>query len=288
MVTQTPAHCPGPSHPLPPARALYSRVNDPAPKILIAILAKQKESMLPLDLRCIEALDYPKSSILVYIRTNCNTDRTRQILEQWANRMRLSSAAMEIDASDVMEKVDVFDVHEWNAVRFRVLGHIRNISLLRTLDHGCAYYFAADVDNFIRPLTLRELVALSLPIVAPFLRTVEPGMRYSNFHADIDIDGYFRDGPRYNQVPAQELIGVIELPVVHCTYLIRADVIPQLNYQDSSGRHEYVVFSESARRNGVPQYLDNRQVYGYLTFDDGKGAVERAAKLIDVHMENAR
>ena len=58
--------------------------------------------------------------------------------------------------------------------------------------------------------------------------------------------------------------GVVEVPVVNHTYLVRADVIPELTYQDASRRHEYVIFSDSARKAGIPQYLDNRQVYGYV------------------------
>ena len=69
--------------------------------------------------------------------------------------------------------------------------------------------------------------------------------------------------------------------MVHCTYLVRADVIPELTYEDASGRHEYVVFSDSARKAGIPQYFDNRQVYGYITFgeDDEQhvsGGIEQA------------
>ncbi len=58
------------------------------------------------------------------------------------------------------------------------------------------------------------------------------------------------------------------MDVIHCTYLVRADVIRRLRYDDGSGRHEYVIFSDSARRNDVPQYLDTREVYGYLTLQD--------------------
>jgi len=53
-----------------------------------------------------------------------------------------------------------------------------------------------------------------------------------------------------------------------------------LSYVDGSGRHEYVVFAESARRAGITQYLDNRQVYGYLTLEDTSGATQAAAKLL--------
>lgn len=40
--------------------------------------------------------------------------------------------------------------------------------------------------------------------------------------------------------------------------------IDVLFYGSNAPRRDALLFSESARRAGVPQYLDNRQVYGYL------------------------
>ncbi len=54
------------------------------------------------------------------------------------------------------------------------------------------------------------------------------------------------------------------MPVVNGTYLVRADMCPSLMYEDASARDAYVVFSENARKAGILQYLDNRQVYGYV------------------------
>ena len=144
-------------------RELHSIVVGP-PKVLLAILAKQKEAVLPFYLECIEALDYPKGSIHLYIRTNNNTDRTAEILGDWVSRVRDSYAGVEMDKSDVEAPVEQFGVHEWNATRFGVLAHIRNVSLAATQRFGCDYYFVVDVDNFLRPHTLRELIALGLPI----------------------------------------------------------------------------------------------------------------------------
>lgn len=254
------------------ARELHGVVAGP-PRILMAILAKQKEAVLPFYLECIEALDYPKDAIYLYIRTNNNTDRTAEILRDWVRRVRDAYAGVEMDETDVDAPVEQFGVHEWNATRFGVLGHIRNVSLAATKRLGCDYYFVADVDNFIRPNTLRELVALGLPIAAPLLRHVDPNSSYSNYHAAIDANGYFVDHEMYFPLLYREVKGVCELPVVHCTYLVRAELIPQLSYVDDSDRHEYVVFSDCARRRQIPQYLDTRQVYGYLTMDeDATGA----------------
>ena len=132
-----------------PARLFGSILGDRAPKILVAILAKQKERTLPLYLRCIEALDYPKDRVVLYIRTNNNTDRTQGILADWIEKNQGKYAAIDFDYTDV--------------------------------------------DSFLRPFTLRELVALNLTIVAPLLRHSNERLLYSNYHADIDDNGYYRE-----------------------------------------------------------------------------------------------
>jgi len=265
-------------------RSLRTRLDRP-PRVLVAILAKQKEPSLPLYLECIEALDYPKSSIVLYIRTNNNTDRTEQILREWVAQVGHLYADVAFESENVATPVQQFGVHEWNAIRFSVLGRIRNISLRRALEHDCEFYFVADVDNFVRPCTLRELVALNLPIVAPMLRSIGPGKFYSNYHAEIDANGYYMKCDQYQWILNRWIRGVVEMPVVHCTYLIRADVLNDLTYEDATSRFEYVVFSDSARKSGVPQYLDNRQIYGYITFDEGSsyhvaGGIEQARTLL--------
>ena len=152
----------------------------------------------PLYLGCIEALDYPKSSIFLYIRTNNNTDATEQILREWVARVGHLYAGVEFDATNVSDKVEAFGVHEWNATRFRVLANIRNASLRKASEKACDFYFVADVDNFVRPCTLRELIALNLPIVAPFLRSISPNARYSNYHEEIDASGYYKHCDQYD------------------------------------------------------------------------------------------
>lgn len=239
------------------------------PSVLLAILAKQKEPMLPTYLRCIELLDYPKDRISLYVRTNNNTDRTEMILREWLTQVGPRYASVDFDAGDVVERVEAFGVHEWNPVRFKVLAAIRQASLRRATELGCGFYFVVDVDNFVRPLALRRLVELDLPIVAPMLRHVNyPSDPYSNWHDSIDSNGYYAPSPDYGDVLARRRCGVREVPVVHCTYLVRSDVVDRLRYDDGSARYEYVVFSDSARRARVPQYIDNRCDYGVLTLDE--------------------
>lgn len=265
-------------HEISPPREL--RAKEPTARILVAILAKQMAEALPLYLDCLDKMDYPKSKIVLYIRTNNNTDETERLLREWLEQNGKSYAAVEFDFSDVREQVQQYELHEWNATRFKVLGHIRAESLQRTIHHGCHFYFTADVDNFLRSNTLRELVQLNLPIVAPFLRSIEKGSYYSNYHAAVDERGYYSHCDQYDWILNRWIRGIIEMPVVHCTYLVRADVIPFLTYQDETDRHEYVIFSDSARRNDVVQYLDNRQIYGYMARDDIKEHSEQARMLL--------
>lgn len=141
----------------------------------------------------------------------------------------------------------------------------------------------------MRPCTLRELVALNLPVVAPLLRSIDPGDLYSNYHAEIDGNGYYKECDQYRWILERMVRGVVEMPVVHCTYLVRADVLNDMTYEDTTDRYEYVVFSDSARKSNVPQYLDNRQVYGYITFDEGdshhvSGGIQRARALLDADL----
>ena len=247
------------------------------PRVLLAILAKQMERVLPFYLFCIDALDYPKKSIVVYIRTNNNTDRTAELLRAWVTRVRDQYDRIEFDSSDVSEEVERFDVHEWNATRFTVLARIRQESMQRALQNNCDYYFVVDVDNFVKPNTLKDLISTRLPIVAPLLRCTGPYPQYSNFHEKIDDIGYFVNSDEYYWLLERRVKGLCQVPVVHCTYLVRSDVIPRLYYSDNSNRHEYVIFSDSARKSGIKQYLDTRDLYGYLTLEDD---ASKAMKLL--------
>jgi hypothetical protein len=245
-------------------------VNDRAcPRVLLAILARQKQAVLPFYLNCIEALDYPKSAIVLYVRTNNNTDRTVAILKEWLRCVGDDYAGVEIDASDIP------GVGPHEATSFKVRARLRQESVEYALRADCAFYFVVDVDNFIRPGTLKSLIQLNLPIVAPLLRHANETQIYANYHAKVDDWGYHRSCEEYDWILCQRIRGVCQVPVVHSAYLVRSDVLPKLTYDNGSDRHEYVIFSDSARKQAIPQYLDNREIYGYLAPDQDVGAAVR-------------
>lgn len=260
--------------------------------VFLAILAKQKEKVLPLFLKTIEDLDYPKENIFLYVRTNNNTDKTTEILKEWLDKNHTQYKGYTFDYSNVKENVEKYKVHEWNGERFRVLGRIRQESIKKALESDCDYYFVIDVDNFIFPETLKSLIEANKPIVAPLLRYAlatpdfpdspednekikdHEGKYYSNFHYVVDDYGSIINEPNYYQLLYQRdgYRGLYDVDCVHCTYLINKKYLDKLTYLEESDRWEYMVFSESARKNRIDQYLDNRKIYGVLTLTENAEA----------------
>lgn len=245
----------------------------PIEYLTIAILAKDKAHTLPLYLSCLEQQTWPKNQTYLYVRTNNNNDETVAVLKNWVDRVGDLYAGVFFDSTDVAEQVQNYKQHEWNSERFKVLGKIRQDSVDWAHQHR-SHYFVADCDNFLYPDTIEKMVEANLPIVAPLLR-VEDHRFYSNYHAAIDQNGYFADSPFYYNILSRQIRGLIELPVVHCTYLIRHDVADKISYDDNSYRYEYVIFSDSARKQNIPQYLDNRKVYGRITFAENQEDFEK-------------
>ncbi len=234
--------------------------------VTIAILAKEKAHVLPLYLDLIEKQTYPASKIKLYIRTNNNRDHTALLLEEWIEKVRERYSEIHYDCSDVEEPVHEYSPHEWNFLRFQVLARLRQESV-EWAKRKKTHYFVVDCDNFIVPETLEMLLKTGLPVVGPLLRNGDDSLsQYANYHYITDENGYYKHSPLYSEVLYQRIKGLIQVEVIHCTYLIRNEVLKFVNYSDGSGRYEYVIFSDVLRKNGIPQYIDNRHFYGELTF----------------------
>ena len=237
--------------------------------VTVAILAKDKGPMLPLYLACLEQQTWPASHTYLYIRTNNNRDDSAQILRDWIERVGHRYAGVYFEDRDLEFPLEEFEPHEWNYLRVKVLAHLRKQSLKWAAAHH-SHYFVADCDNFIRPEVIATLMATRLPVVSPMLHCSGNDPRvspyYSNYHQAVTPEGYWDQTPHYWTVWERGITGLIEEPVVHCTYLIRHEVLPLVSYDDGSGRYEYVIFSDSCRKQGIQQYLDNRSVYGFITF----------------------
>jgi hypothetical protein len=240
----------------------------PTEFVTIAILAKDKAHVLPLYLNLIENQTYPASKIKLYIRTNNNNDHTAVLLEQWIEKVRDRYSEIHYDSSDVIEPVHEYSPHDWNSVRLQVLTRLRQESVEWARARG-THYFVVDCDNFIVPETLEVLLNTGLPVIGPLLKIADdPLSNYSNYHFVTDENGYYKHSSLYFEILYQTIRGLIEVEVIHCTYLVRNEVLDFASYIDGSGRYDYVIFSDTLRKSGISQYIDNRRYYGKLTFCD--------------------
>src|SRR5205085_8512390 len=73
-------------------------LNVDVPKILVAILARNKAYCLPDFLRCIQQLEYPKQKLALYIHTNDNVDDTDSILRDWIDENRKAYSTIDFEA----------------------------------------------------------------------------------------------------------------------------------------------------------------------------------------------
>ena len=264
------------------------------PLVLVHLLARNKEKTLVFYLETMAQWDYPKDRIFLYIRTNNNDDRTSEILEQHIADLGSQYAKVIYENEDIDRPITGTDNHDWTAERLNVLRKLRDKGLSVATEQNCDFYFVSDVDNYLLPHTLSELVSQNLPVVAPFLRlAVGDGEKYDNEHialaanpdnySNFDIKvldvGDTRNGefqhlfePEYYEIFNQTTTGLFQVALVHCTYLLRRDVFTTTSYQNGYNGYDYIIFCYNLRIFGIPMYLDNREVYGCMTLAENESA----------------
>lgn len=233
------------------------------PKVMIAVMVEANALFLDLQLECLEQLDYPKAQIVLHIHT---VPRYEPMIAAWVDRVGPLYAGVKLTTPP---EVRLLFVNPAQQVAAPTPAAQRDEFLKEFPLTGSDFFFAIDMSNLLKADSLRELVALNLPIVAPFLRSADPTRYYSNYHAEIDPNGFYLECDQYFWILQRYVRGIFDVPVVNGTYLVRADVVSALTYQDETNWPDYVVFSKSARDAKIAQYLDNRKIYGFITSEMG-------------------
>jgi len=249
--------------------------------VTLAILARNKAHVLPRFLRCIENQDYPKNQICIYIKTDNNSDKTEQLVAEWAAKNKNLYKKIELDTSKTEAPISETDPHDWTPIRLTTLAQIRNKSLQKAKEYGTDYYFVVDCDNFIAPYTLTDLVKSDKPIIAPYLRSIpEPEDYYANFFYACKPNGYYKHHENYLPIVTREVLGTFKVDLVHCTYLVNSKYIDKLNYIDDTDDYEFIIFARSARKNGIEQYITNEKEYGVqIHFEDNLSLEEEKIRM---------
>lgn len=230
--------------------------------VFLAILARNQGHFLPRYLQTLENLDYDKKRMTVYINTNNNEDDTKEILEEWIVKNRQHYQNILYEAHE-LAALDETPPHDWSLGRLKVMGQIRNRSIQLAKESKVDYYFVADCDNFIAPHTLKTLMDKDKPIIAPLLYSIPDKQDFNcTYYCAVDERGYYCEHPYYWSIFFREKKGTFIVPLVHATYLIKGEYLDRLTYEDGTDEMEFIIFSNSARSNGIEQYICNECDFG--------------------------
>lgn len=125
-----------------------------------------------------------------------------------------------------------------------------------------AHFCTTQANYMLEPHVLQMLLdSKDKGVLAPMLVS---NTRYSNYHAKVDANGYCADDPLYDDLLYKRVKGQIAVPVVNGVYFVNHALLPKMKYTDETRRGAYVIMSDALRKQGIPQYLDNRQFHGTI------------------------
>jgi SAM-dependent methyltransferase len=194
------------------------------PSVLVTIQGKPGAPVRPFFLECLEALDYPKDALHFHLPLG----EGREALESWGERLRAQGNRVILDRRPGPPDAG--------------LGEDDRFCLL------------ADPETYLAPSVLRALVALDLPLVAPYLGHPEPDGQGGNVLG--------RDPEALAWIRSRRMRGILEVEAVVGTCLVRRDAWLRLAGGCRPDRQPQFLRSDLAALDGGGPYLDNRRVYG--------------------------
>ena len=99
------------------------------PLVLVHLLAKNKAKTLPLYLETMDAWDYPKDRIVLYVKTNNNEDGTGELLKDWLEPRQANYNRVIFEDNDIPRPINGTANHDWTTERLNVLRGLRDKGL---------------------------------------------------------------------------------------------------------------------------------------------------------------
>jgi len=251
------------------------------PLVVVSVLVRNQEYVLPTFLRGLELQDYPRDRILLHIRSDNNADNSTGVLRAWLRRVGEGYLGTDVELQDHVSAWGwdppadwlangdcEWRPHCWTNARYMHVAKLREQGLSFARERGAEFLFVVDADVFlIDPRTITTLIAEGRPIVAPLLHGFDAYQ--SNFWAGVDGNGYYKRTDRYMPIAHYQWRGVFEVPLVNSAYMVCMRYLDQakLRYQAPDVEHRdkdsMMVFASSARNGNMPMYVLNTQVFGF-------------------------
>nr|CAD7457393.1 unnamed protein product [Timema tahoe] len=206
------------------------------------------------------------------IRSDHNEDKTLEILKKWLSSLDgyYHSINAELLSSPPERLKDETGPANWPSSRFTHIMQLREEALMSARQAWADYIWFVDCDVFItNNQTLKILMAKERTVVAPMLKS--DGM-YANFWCGMTEEYYYHRTDDYKPILNREQVGCFHVPMVHSSVLVDLrrfaseglTFVPS-NIPDYKGPHDDIItFALSANRSGIPLYVCNDQVYGFV------------------------
>jgi len=216
--------------------------------LYMGIIIKDNEALIQAFLRNIESLEYDKRVMILRMDiVNDNPEIKRQV-NKWCKRNREKYAHIVCQVAKSRP----------STIKNLYLDHLYKTDLI----------FIISSDIFLKPFTLRWLANKNLPVAAPMLRPLpKANDPFRNFYLSATENGYYKEHPEYYEVADRKKKGTFLADCVHGAYLIHADDASKLNFDDGSA-WDFISFSNSARKNLIPQYICNEREFGFFIHSD--------------------
>lgn len=241
-----------------------------APRVLIALLARNAAPALPATLGALEQLRHPPERTALWVATDHNADNTSAILREWLVAVKGLYHSVEWrPAEEPSSYPDEEGPKHWSDSRYEHVMKLRQAALKSARDMWADYILFVDSDNLItNPDTLSLLIAENKTVVAPML---DSRAAYSNFWCGMTSQGYYKRTPAYIPIRKRDRRGCFAVPMVHSTFLIDLRKAASRNLAFYPPHPDYtwsfddiIVFAFSCKQAEVQMYVCNKEVYGFL------------------------
>lgn len=234
-------------------------------------------------------------------------DLTINIIKTWINNHRNEYNQLELSVKNVHVNSSVnLESEYWNTNRFKLLIETKSQALLDAYQSLVDYavFYDADViwSNVNTLVNLTSIVPQQdKVIVAPMLYSLGT---YSNFWAGMDSNYYYRRTDDYLPILQRKRIGIFKVAMVHSCFAIDLrhkssrylsfhpmDVLPLNGHASVKPKivpyDDIIAFATSATFHQIEQYVDNREVWGYIPEPvTSHNQIDSLQELADLELES--
>lgn len=240
-------------------------------KVLIACPINNREWVLPLYLKHLEGIDYPKSLISFYFILNNSTDNSDKILKEFKDRnknvynhIKIEICNSKINFKDTRDtKIRIENTYSWLAL-------LRNKILKECIKRKHDFLFSCDSDIIVKADILKRLMSHDKDMISSLIYngylfkpqdaddmydSILNAYKFTNILNKVNMSGYQHICDDRIQNPQLVTNGIVEVDFTGAVFLAKREVCEAGKFKwDKQGEDE--PFCKSVKGSGYKIYCD--------------------------------